>query len=103
MSKKTVFQDTWLLDPTLLWAQRVKDNVYSCYCKICKKSFNLSNMGKSALLSQMDGNKHAAALLNLDTSSKMDNYLTRNNAGIVFVILIQNHILYVGKKLFKCL
>lgn len=91
-NKKTVFQDIWLLNSKFDWAERVKDNNYVCYCKICKKSFNLSNMGKSALVSHMDGNKHIAAVNARNAFNKMEDYLKSNNEGIVFVNLIQKNI-----------
>ena len=50
--KQTYFQADWLLnDEFKIWLASVpEDNTKAC-CKLCKKSFGLSNMGKAALIS----------------------------------------------------
>ena len=60
MSKKdqTYFSTDWLLDPEFsLWIVSVVDNTQA-RCKLCKKTFNLSNMDRQALTSYALGQKH---------------------------------------------
>lgn len=52
-NKKTKFNSQWL-DPDLYpqfkdWLSDVPDNINQAYCKVCRKSFELSNMGIGAL------------------------------------------------------
>ena len=50
-SKQTYFQADWLLnDEFKIWLASVpEDNTKAC-CKLCKKSFGLSNMGKAEII-----------------------------------------------------
>jgi hypothetical protein len=60
--KKTSFSNSWLLHPDFkLWVAEVKSDPFSAHCKLCKKSFTLSNMGVQALTSHMKGKKHQSA------------------------------------------
>ena len=62
MSKKkdqTFFLHDWLLDPEFkMWLVEVPGDNKLARCKHCKKSFNLSNMGRQALVSHGTGQKH---------------------------------------------
>lgn len=55
--KQTYFNRLWLSDPKFHWTQEAESRT-CCYCKYCKKSFDLSNMEKSALVSHQAGKKH---------------------------------------------
>lgn len=60
MSKKkqTYFSDSWLSDLRFcLWLEKPNDSS-KAMCKLCKKSFNLSNMGIKALQSHAQGEGH---------------------------------------------
>lgn len=41
-----------------LWLHEDSGNKYFGYCRFCKKSFSLSNMGKQALISHNNSKKH---------------------------------------------
>lgn len=60
--KKASFNKSWLLDEAYnSWLKPAKD-VNFAYCDVCRKSFSLSNMGKTALNSHMAGKKHISAV-----------------------------------------
>ena len=59
MSKKTFFQDCWLIDPAFnSWLEKVNNDLTIFQCKFCKSRNSLSNMGKRAIISHMEGQKH---------------------------------------------
>ena len=51
MSKKeTYFRNEWLLDAEFKeWIEEVKGDRTKLKCKLCRREFNLSNMGTAAL------------------------------------------------------
>ena len=52
------FNDDWLKEQEWsLWLER-GSNVKTAYCKLCNHSFDVSNMGKSAVASHAKGKKH---------------------------------------------
>lgn len=56
---QTFFQDDWLSDPCFnSWLLEVPRNNKYAKCKLCNKTFELSNMGRRAVSSHMDGRKH---------------------------------------------
>lgn len=58
-SKKTSFQINWLQDQQFCkWLEKVPDNTNSAKCKLCLKTFSLSNMGRQAVSSHMKSTKH---------------------------------------------
>lgn len=59
MSKRCVFQDDWLSDPSFSsWIGKIPLNDKVAKCNICNKIFELSNMGRRAVSSHMNGFKH---------------------------------------------
>ena len=61
MSKKdqTYFSSDWLADPEFnQWLVSVSNNTQA-RCKLCRTTFNLSNMGRQALTSHASGQKHS--------------------------------------------
>ena len=59
MSKKTFFQDHWLYEPAFnSWLEKVNNDLRLFQCKFCKSQNSLSNMGKRAIISHMEGKKH---------------------------------------------
>ena len=67
MSNQTYFQDEWLEeDEFSSWVARVLDDNKKAKCKVCRKSFELSNMGRGSLTShQMKSEKHKRLMQNL--------------------------------------
>lgn len=58
-AKKASFQVSWLLEPQFSkWLDRVPDDKYSAKCKLCLKTFSLSNMGRRAVTSHKSSGKH---------------------------------------------
>ena len=56
--KKTIFNPLWLEEDEFrswLYSARQNDKTK---CKLCKKEFELSNMGKQALTNHASGMKH---------------------------------------------
>jgi len=57
-SKQCHFHEIWLADPRFApWLQQEKNDSKG-YCKLCKKSFDLSNIGIGALKSHMKSKQH---------------------------------------------
>lgn len=67
--RKTVFNKDWVdssVNPE--WSRmfaEVPGDIYKARCKICNKSFNLSNMGRQAITSHIKGGKHIKNLSKL--------------------------------------
>ena len=56
--KQAHFQADWLLnDEFKIWLASVSEDNTKAHCKLCKKSFGLSNMGKPALISHQTKSK----------------------------------------------
>ena len=53
MSKKYHFHDS-------SWLDVVADNVHRAYCRTCKKTFHVGNMGVAAVKSHMKSKTHAS-------------------------------------------
>lgn len=61
-SKRSYFRAVWLDDVNFApWLQQVKDDSKG-YCKLCKKTFDLSNMGIGAVKSHMKSKQHQQVL-----------------------------------------
>ncbi|KAJ8882810.1 hypothetical protein PR048_014624 [Dryococelus australis] len=60
-SKRTVFNELWLnskMSPEFVgWLCKGPDTCHA-YCRACKKSFELGNMGLQAVISHAKGKKH---------------------------------------------
>ena len=53
-----MFSEHWLENSSYkLWLERDRDK-YKAKCKVCMKTFDVSNMGESALASHEKGKKH---------------------------------------------
>ena len=66
-SKQTYFQADWLLnDESKIWLASAPQDNTKARCKLCKKSFGLSNTGKAALIShQTNSKKHLTYMKNM--------------------------------------
>jgi hypothetical protein len=62
---KTTFIDQWMdLSKNLSWTwlkRKTGDNYRAC-CTVCRSDFDISNMGKSAIVSHEKGKKHIEAV-----------------------------------------
>ena len=55
---KCIFNENWLRkDRYKHWLRRDSNN-YKARCRLCSKSFDIGNMGESALVSHLKGMKH---------------------------------------------
>ena len=55
----TTFQPEWLTMPEYVeWLARSTKSKNKAFCKLCKKHFDIGNMGKGALNSHTDGETH---------------------------------------------
>ena len=52
------FQASWLTDKDFRDWIGVSETRHYAFCKLCKKNISLQKMGRSALISHMDSNKH---------------------------------------------
>ena len=80
------FNSDWMdtsLNPQFLWVRPVKDSSQKAMCSLCKKTFSLSNMGRQALISHMDSDKHKkyekSNLTNIDSFFKRVSVPTPNH------------------------
>ena len=55
---KTSYKSSW--EASYKWFTSVKNDVYSGYCKICKKAFRTDGSGWSQVQAHARGNKHLA-------------------------------------------
>jgi hypothetical protein len=84
-NRKTTFNQLWLdskFHPEFSsWLQDVKRSPTDAYCKSCKTTFSLSNMGRQALNSHSKSSKHlkctAATVDTMDTQTRLTSFLTR--------------------------
>lgn len=58
--RKTTFQADWRT--TFNFITPVEKDPHAAYCSLCKKSFSLSNMGRKAVESHINGLKHTQGL-----------------------------------------
>jgi hypothetical protein len=66
MPRDTVFNKSWLAsdvkdnngDIVCDWCTSVAQNCTSAFCKVCRKTVSVANMGFSQLLAHADGEKH---------------------------------------------
>lgn len=66
--RKTAFSIKWCDNEQYLWVKEVPTDKFSAYCSLCKTKFSLSNMGKTALISHMNGKKHRELINNKNSS-----------------------------------
>jgi len=81
---KTRFQDAWLGEEAYLsWlTPDIKDH-YKANCKLCKKSFDVSAMGESAVKSHMKGSKHQQKVRAVRTNpSVFSHFNPKSNAPV---------------------
>jgi len=63
---KTRFNNEWQTDPAFeSWLQPVPDDPHRARCSLCSKTFDLSNMGRQAIVSHKSGAKHQRSSLTL--------------------------------------
>ena len=56
---KTTFNNEWLTDSAFAsWLQAVPADPHRARCTLCSKTFDLSNMGRQAIVSHKSGVKH---------------------------------------------
>ncbi|XP_058873644.1 uncharacterized protein LOC117967216 isoform X2 [Acipenser ruthenus] len=61
------FKEVWKQEPEYRnWLAEVNNCVHRAFCKYCRKSFDVGNMGVSALKSHMRGQGHAKAAAQLE-------------------------------------
>lgn len=84
---KSVFNNEWC-DPNLhpdwsSWIAEVQNDRFSAYCKLCRRSFSLSNMGAQAVRSHHRGPSHLKKISNTDKCLKVNElFLPKNKEKI---------------------
>lgn len=81
-TKKCSFNPDWTnpnVSGHISWIQPVKGDPYSAQCTVCRKSFSLSNMGKTAVSSHASSKKHLGAMKLLPNSTQacLPSFFTR--------------------------
>ena len=56
---KCIFSDNWLVDDLLTEWREKSDSKWKAHSKFCRKDFDISSMGVSALTSHIAGKKHS--------------------------------------------
>ena len=64
------------------WLSKAADKKQA-RCRLCKKDFELSNMGKKALLSHAAGKKHIERDIKIKTFFKPTNKMANNNTKFI--------------------
>ena len=110
MSNQTYFQNEWLEeDEFWSWVARLLDDNEKAKCKVCRKSFKLSNMGRGALTShQTKCEKHMRLTKNLSTflvkpkpKSAADN--KRDSVNNIIISVVKRITKISSKQLLKLL
>ena len=61
---RSCFQSYWLQRPEFTdWIQKDSNDVFRAYCRVCKRSFDVKNMGEGAVKSHSAGAKHLANMM----------------------------------------
>ena len=72
MPGKCLFSERWFENPSYkLWLERDSDK-YKAKCRVCVKTFDVSNMGESALASHEKGKKHINLMEKQQRSTTVD-------------------------------
>ena len=92
MGKKTSFNKDWLLDEAFSdWCRENETDKFSATFIKCNRSFSLSNMGRQALVTHMQGTKHRSSCQNLAKSYKKQTFFSKSSnskkLGFLFSIL----------------
>lgn len=70
------FKKEWKEDPQFRdWLGEVSGDVQRAYCKFCKKSFDVGNMGLSALKSHERGQGHVKVTTQMKKETKITHFL----------------------------
>jgi len=93
---KTYFQSNWI--DKYSWVKEDVDNKNSAFCKLCLKSFSLSNMGITAILSHMKGKNHTTITNAQKESYNVNDMLTSTNDVNVNQSMIENNNCTVSTK-----
>ena len=63
--RKTIFQNVWITRPEYAeWLDKSTKSKTQAFCKLCKKHFDIGNMGKGGLDSHAEGGTHKTLLKN---------------------------------------
>ena len=74
--KFTKFHDEWFKMPEFKdWVSQDSSSNTIAKCKVCMVSFDLSNMGKNALISHQKSKKHQIRMKNLTSNNPIHSWL----------------------------
>lgn len=89
-TRKTFYQDTWENHPDLKdWIRPVPGDPKLAYCSYCSVKIFLSNMGRQALFSHMNGKKHTERLKR--SSSQLEVFFQPKKSSIMSPSLSEPH------------
>ncbi|KAI4465306.1 protein lzic [Holotrichia oblita] len=77
---KAIFDIKWvnpeLNDDWSNWLEPFKNSTNEGWCRLCKKTFSLSNMGRQAVISHQKSKKHQLNITSVGMSQKIHTYTT---------------------------
>src|SRR6267154_3561768 len=81
-NKRTTFKKVWLNDSEFTsWLKAVKDNIHQARCTICMKTFELSNMGRTAVSSHNRSVQHQKRCSSGTDQHSLGSFVTVRNAS----------------------
>src|SRR6266516_5336149 len=82
-NKRTTFKKVWLNDIELTsWLKAVENNIHQARCTICMKTFELSNMGRTAVSSYNRSVQHQKRCSSGTDQHSLSSFATVRNASI---------------------
>ena len=83
MTKKCHFHDSWMSELNFSsWLDVVADNVHRTYCRTCKKTFDVRNMGVAAVKSHTKSKTHASISGSAGSSTQAIRSIFVNPQGV---------------------
>src|SRR6267154_2547463 len=81
-NKRTTLKKVWLNDSEFTsWLKAVKDNIHPARCTICMKTFELSNMGRTAVSSHNRSVQHQKRCSSGSDQHSLGSFVTVRNAS----------------------
>jgi hypothetical protein len=83
-TKRTTFNNDWLADDHFSsWLKPVVQNKYQVFCILCRKTIELSNMGRQAILSHQKSAMHCKSTQGRTVNQTIGDFLGVSNKTVV--------------------
>lgn len=81
---KSKFQKSWLDRPEYKnWLQEDRQDQHKAFCCVCRRSFDVTNMGEAALKSHSTGTKHVRNLQETGSTTGLARYFKLTTQSVV--------------------